>query len=213
MKQRSLFITFEGCEGCGKSTHSKLLNKWLAKEGIKSILTREPGGTNAAEKIREILLDHNLSLEHSSELLLHFASRIEHVFNVIRPNLDDNNVVICDRFYDSTVAYQHYGHGLNIVVMDQMHKQFLNGITPDITFLLDIPDDVFFKRRYKKSFRYTDRYESLKDEYHMKVRRGFLKLAEQHSNRYHIIDTSSVNTKAAQDKIVEIISRFLSSRG
>lgn len=212
MKKRSLFITFEGCEGCGKSTHSKLLFKRLLKDGVNSVLTREPGGTTSAEKIREILLDHNLSLEHRSELLLHFAARVEHVSNIILPNLENKNVVICDRFYDSTVAYQHYGHGLDLAVMNQMHKQFLNDITPDITFLLDIPDKVFFKRRHKKSFRYTDRYESLKDDYHMKVRGGFLKLAQQHKSRYRVIDTSSANTQDAHDKIVKIFYDFLSSQ-
>jgi dTMP kinase len=155
MKQRSLFITFEGCEGCGKSTHSKLLSQFFSKNNINSVLTREPGGTAAAEKMRALLLDQNLSLEHSSELLLHFAARIEHVNNVIIPSLKENNVVICDRFYDSTIAYQHYGHGLNLEVMNQMHKIFLDNITPDITFLLDISDDVFFQRKHKKSFKYT----------------------------------------------------------
>ena len=205
MQQRSLFITFEGCEGCGKSTHSKLLSQFFSKNNINSVLTREPGGTVAAEKIRALLLDQNLSLEYSSELLLHFAARIEHVSNVIIPSLNQNNVVICDRFYDSTIAYQHYGHGLDLGVMNQMHKIFLNNLKPDITFLLDISDDVFFQRKHKKSFKYTDRYEQLGDDYHLKVRKGFLDLASKNRDRYHIIDTSSVHTNDAQKKIIDIV--------
>lgn len=209
MEQKSLFITFEGCEGCGKSTHSKLLSNWLSENKIKSILTREPGGTIAAERIRNILLDHNFSLERSSELLLHCAARIEHVNNIILPNLMNDYVVICDRFYDSTVAYQHYGHGLDLDIMNHMHKTFLNNITPDITFLLDITDEVFFKRREKKALRYTDRYEKMDDEYHIRVRKGFLKLADQNKDRYHIIDTKSSNLQEAQSKIIEVVSKEL----
>ncbi|MBP9792036.1 MAG: dTMP kinase [Rickettsiales bacterium] len=209
MKNRPVFITFEGCEGCGKSTHSKLILQHLINRNVSAILTREPGGTVAAEEIRKILLDQNLSLEHSSELLLHFAARVEHVHNVIMPSLMQNKIVICDRFYDSTIAYQHYGHGLDLGVMNQMHKQFLGDLTPDITFLLNIPDKVFLKRKDRKSSRYTDRYEQLNDEFHMRVRKGFLELASQNQNRYHVIDTSSTNPNDAHNKIIDIISRFI----
>lgn len=209
MKQRSLFITFEGCEGCGKSTHSKLLSRYLADNNISAVLTREPGGTVAAEKIRQILLDHNLSLEHISELLLHFAARVEHAANVIVPNLKRDKVVICDRFYDSTIAYQHYGHGLDLGVMNQMHQAFLNNLMPDVTFLLDISEDIFLQRRDKKAAQYTDRYEQLQDEFHMKVRAGFLDIASKNQNRFYTIDTSGSNVQNAQNQIIEVVSKFL----
>jgi dTMP kinase len=209
MKQSALFITFEGCEGCGKSTHSTLLSQFFSKNNINAILTREPGGTVAAEKVRNILLDHNVSLEHTSELLLHFAARIEHVNSVISPALKENKIVICDRFYDSTVAYQHYGHGLDLDIMHKMHKHFLKDLTPDITFLLDIPEDMFFRRKNKKAKGYIDRYEKLDDDFHIRVRNGFLDLALKNKDRYHIIDTSSTNSQNAQDNIIDILTKKL----
>lgn len=207
MKQRPVFITFEGCEASGKTTQSKLLLQWFQKNNINAILTREPGGTSTAEQIRKILLDDNTKLDIRSQLLLHFVSRIEHVTEVIKPALSKNIVVICDRFFDSTVAYQHYGHGLNLDFMKKMHMEFLDNIIPDITFILNI-DFSLYKKRISQKINEGDRYENLPDNYHKKVIAGFQKIAALNSNRCHIIDSAQEKDKT-HISITEIISQVL----
>ena len=186
---RGLFITFEGCEGSGKSTQSKMLQSWFEQQGLPSVITREPGGTETAEQIRNILLDKNIHLETGSQLLLHFASRIEHYKNFIKPNLEKGIHVICDRFLDSTIAYQHYGHGLSLELIHSVHKVLVEDITPDLTFVLDIGIERH-KERLAKRTSEKDRYESMDEEFHKRVINGFEEIAKHNKDRCHLIDSS-----------------------
>ena len=207
---KALFITFEGCEGSGKSTQSKLLQKWFTKQRLSSVLTREPGGTNTAEKIRAILLNPDIKLETGSQLLLHFAARIEHFSDLIKPSLQQNTHVICDRFLDSTIAYQHYGHGLDLKLIHQLHKTLLENITPDITFVLDINIEKHTERLATRQ-RNEDRYESLHQEFHEKAIHGFKEIAKTNPTRCYLIDSSnSVTTthNAILQKVVELLARI-----
>lgn len=204
---KSLFITFEGCEGSGKSTQSKLLNKWMIDNNLDTVITREPGGTETSEKIRNILLDKSIKLEINSQLLLHFASRIEHCSDLILPSLHSGKSVICDRFLDSTVAYQHYGHGINIDLIYKMHEELLDNIMPDITFILDIKLEKHTERMNKRS-RGKDRYESLDKSFHQKVIEGFRDIARIHNKRCYLIDSSQPKV-VTHNTIVKKIQEYL----
>jgi len=206
-QKRGLFITFEGCEGSGKSTQSKLLHEWLNNQNINSVLTREPGGTKTAEKIREILLNPDIKLENSSQLLLHCASRIEHVYDVIEPSLKNNCHVICDRFLDSTISYQHYGHGLNLELINNIHKVLLNNIMPDLTFVLDI-DAKTLSERLQKRQGASDRYERLDKEFHTKVINGFREIAKSDPKRCYLINSSNA-LNDTHNKIIKKIQEYL----
>lgn len=179
------FITFEGIEGSGKSTQAKKLYEYLTNKNVKSYLTREPGGTQIGKKIREILLSHwEEKFPPISELLLYEADRNIHIHNVIKPLLNDDYIVICDRFYDSTTAYQHYARGIDYNLVDFLNKTTVEGLKPDITFLLDLPVEEAFKRLNREK----DRMESQGTEFHKKVREGFLKIAEKEKERIVILD-------------------------
>lgn len=180
------FITFEGIEGSGKSTQSKKLHEFFLEQGVDSILTREPGGTKTSEKIRAILIDENLDkLEAKTELFLNFAARLEHVEKLIKPALKQNKIVISDRFFDSTYAYQGSAFGLDGTLIDDVRKMTIGDFAPDITFLIDVPVETAFERIANRSD--NNRYEKLGSEFHQKVRTGFLQLAKQNP-RIKVID-------------------------
>ncbi len=201
MRERK-FISFEGIEGCGKSTQAKKLHEFFLSKKIDSILTREPGGTSAGEKIREILIDENIAkLNAKSELFLNFAARLEHVEKLILPALKQNKIVISDRFFDSTYAYQGSGFGVSTQTIDQLRSLAIEDFEPNITFLIDVPVEVAFKRIEGRSN--NNRYEKLSIDFHQKVREGFLQLAKK-SSRFRIID----GTKSAEEVFLEIISQF-----
>lgn len=206
-QKKGLFITFEGCEGSGKSTQSKLLNKWFLKNNIDAILTREPGGTETAEKIRELLLNKDIKLEIGSQLLLHFVSRIEHFYDLIKPSLSNNIHIVCDRFLDSTVAYQHYGHNMDLDLIYKIHKNLLENITPDVTFILDIDVETHKKRLATRNSS-KDRYETLNEDFHLKVINGFRKIAENDTNRCFLIDSSN-SVEHTHNTIVKKIQYYL----
>ena len=139
--KKSCFISFEGGEGTGKSTQSKLLFEYLKKEKIPAILTREPGGTETAEKIREILVTGKANkIIAKTELLLHYAARLDHMEKVILPALSKGKIVISDRFFDSTYAYQGYGHSVDIKMIDKLNQISLGGFKPDVSFIFDIDE-------------------------------------------------------------------------
>ncbi len=185
--KKSYFITFEGIEGAGKSTQAKMLYQYLKERKIESILTREPGGTDLGRKIREILLTPTQEIfPPNAELMLYEADRNIHVHNVIKPNLKEGITVICDRFIDSTLAYQGYARGLDIKLIKELNNIATEGLMPDITFLIDIPVEEGLKRIKKE--REIDRIEQENINFHKRLREGFLKIAEENKERIIIID-------------------------
>lgn len=184
----ALFITFEGIEGCGKSTQSRRLYRRLHKLAISALLTHEPGVTILGRKITR-MLKWNLGVTISplTELMLFNASRAQHVEEVIRPALNEGKAVICDRFTDSSVAYQGYGRGLDIDVVKSANRLATGGLTPDITFLLDMPVAEGMKRKQGDK---PDRFESEDGGFHERVKEGYLKLAEQEPERWVVLDAS-----------------------
>ena len=171
---KGLFITFEGIDGCGKTTQIELLSKDLEKAGIPYVLIREPGGTVIGEKIRTILLDKaNSGMDERTELLLYEAARAQIVKERIIPELNEGKVVICDRFFDSTVAYQGYARGLDLEEIDFLNRWSAAGIVPDITFLLDLDEKTAYQRRHGRSDE-EDRLEAEGLLFMKKVRDGYL---------------------------------------
>jgi dTMP kinase len=204
MKKNFQFISFEGIEGCGKSTQAKRLYEYFLSKQIDCLLTREPGGSLAGEKIREILLDENIEkLSAKSELLLNFSARIEHVEKVIKPALQNGKIVICDRFVDSTYAYQGSAMGLDSKQIEQVQKIAIGDFLPDITFLIDVSVEEAFARISARGN--NNRYEKLGNEFHQKVCDGFFELAKNNS-RINIIDGRQ-NQQQVFQKILNIINQ------
>jgi len=191
---RGKFITFEGGEGCGKSTQVKRLREALEKDGVEVVLTREPGGTWLSEEIRRLIKDQDVDAPcDRSELLLFLAARAQLVRNVIRPALDSGKWVVSDRFSDSTLAYQGYGRGLPLDVLATANDFACEGLRPDVTFLLDVsPETADARRHGRESETHTaaDRIERAGDEFHARLRRGFAELARQHPERIVTIDAN-----------------------
>ena len=182
-----LFITFEGVEGCGKSTQVERLRQRLTTMGYKVIATREPGGTPIAEAIRAILLDpQHAAMCPTAELLLYEAARAQHVAEKILPALQAGAIVLCDRFSDSTTAYQGAGRGLSPEDVAPLHAIATAGLNPDKTILVDVPAEVGLARVMKTKTR--DRIELEAIEFHTKVRDGFLAIAKAEPNRVAIVD-------------------------
>jgi dTMP kinase len=199
------FITFEGSEGSGKSTHAKLLLKYLRSRRIKAMLIREPGSTKISEMIRKILLDpKNKAMLDETEMLLYMAARAQLVREVIIPALKEGIFVICDRFLDATICYQGYGGGLNINLIKSIGKFATAGVKPDLTVLLDI--DV--KEGLKRAGKYRDRIEQKAFAYHKRVRRGYLCLNKQEPKRIKIIPVA-VDRMKTQQTIRKFVDKLL----
>lgn len=206
---KGLFITFEGIEGAGKSTQSKLLAENLSKEGFKTSVTFEPGDTELGEKIREILLSPNLIINPLSELLLYFADRLQHVNEKIKPLLSDGFIVISDRFTDSTIAYQGYGRGISLSLILDLNRILLNDFKPDLTFLLDLPVEQGLARN--REIKKRDKFEIEDVTFHQRVRNGFLELASSEPERFIIIDATKPIEEISfqiKDKINEKLKSF-----
>ncbi len=188
---KGLFITFGGIEGCGKSTQAKLLRKYLEKKGWSVFLTREPGGPKISEAIRELLLStDNKEMLPETEVLLYMASRSQHTGEWIIPALQKGKMVISDRYYDSTLAYQGAARRIDIKLIDTITKFATFGLKPDITFLVDLPAEIGLSRISKQD---ADRLEMESIEFHKKVREGFIEIAKREKERYIIVDgTKSV---------------------
>jgi dTMP kinase len=182
----ALFITFEGGEGSGKSSQAEELRRWLSTQGIPAILTHEPGGTELGEKISDLVKwAQNTDISPMTELLLFNASRAQHVKEVIRPALYEGKAVICDRFDDSTTAYQSYGRGLDLEMVKSINDTATGGLRPNLTVLLDISVKDGLAR---KSGEKLDRFEKEDLDFHRKVREGYLKLADEERERWLVID-------------------------
>lgn len=183
-KVRGLFITFEGIEHCGKTTQCELLADTLRTDGHEVVLTREPGGTPLGAAIRDIVLHSGAPLETVSELLLFAADRAQHIGSVIEPALSAGKIVICDRFADSTRAYQGYGRGIDSALIDRAIALATGGLSPDLTILMDIDVETSRSRGDDAS----DRIEQDSDDFFHRVREGFLKIAAQNSARTVVLD-------------------------
>jgi dTMP kinase len=185
--ERGCFITFEGIDGCGKSTQINLADRYLQEKKIPHILTREPGGTPLAEKIRSIILSpENGTMHDSCELLLYLAARAQHVQEKIRPALEDGMVVLCDRFQEATYAYQGFGRGIHLDKLKLLNGFATGGLVPARTFIFDIPVDVAFDRMHAMN-KIPDRLEQNSPAFYQKIREGYLALAAAHPSRIVLI--------------------------
>ncbi|MBB5372392.1 dTMP kinase [Acidocella aromatica] len=182
-----LFITLEGGEGAGKSTAAKGLAELLRAEGHEVLATREPGGTKGAEAIRALLLGTETPLHPLAQTMLHFAARADHVETVLRPALERGAIVICDRFYDSTMAYQGYAQGVGVEVVDSLIR--LIDLVPDLSFFLRVSEDVA-KARLVTRAGATDRYESMGEDFTAKLMRGFEAIAAKEPGRCLWVNSS-----------------------
>jgi len=210
-----LFITFEGIDGCGKSIQISKFGATLKEQGIPLVVTSEPGGTKIGQAIRKILLDvNNTDIAPLVELFLYLADRAQHVNEVIKPALDAGKWVICDRYYDATTVYQGIVLGQHEKLIEQLNYEATLGCEPDVTFLLDCPAEVGLKRTEKReeTDKKRDRFERKSLDFHIKIRYGYLALANKHKDRFKIIDSTLHEDHVAR-KIREIISPYLSKNG
>ncbi|MDP2972057.1 MAG: dTMP kinase [Deltaproteobacteria bacterium] len=209
----SLFITFEGVEGSGKTTQIQRLKRYLKRRGVPCKVTREPGGPSISEKIRKILLDPNhRKLIPLSELLLYEAARAQHIHEVIKPLLKKGTTVLCDRFNDATLAYQGYGRKLDRELIRKLNRLSSQGIKPHLTFLLDCPSDLGLKRALQRNRisrnEKEGRFEREKIQFHHRVRKGYLTIARKEPQRVKVIDTRT-GEKKVFEKIREIVDDLL----
>ena len=210
-KKKPFFIVFEGVEGCGKSYQSQKLKKNLEKKGINLLLTREPGGTKSAESIRRLILQDYFNkgkkekFDKYTDTLLYLAARNEHIKNKIKPALQKKRVVICDRFIDSTLAYQVYGKKVNRYFIEHIHRFVLQGIKPNITFILKVSSKSS-KLRLKKR-RTKNRYDNFSQSFYTKAQKSFLRIARNKKN-YFVLD-SSLNNSDLEKKIFRIVCKYL----
>jgi dTMP kinase len=187
----SLFVTFEGPEGCGKSTQIGLLAAYLREQGCDVLHTREPGSTPIGERVRAILLDPvHTEIQPATEFLLFSAARAQHVAQVIRPHLARGGVVLCDRYADSSLAYQGYGHKLDLEVLRVISQFATGGLVPDLTFCLDVPVKVGLQRKVGESGDAWNRMEQKGIVYHERVRNGYLAMAAADPNRWVVVDAT-----------------------
>ena len=184
------FITFEGGEGAGKSTQIKRLAAAIEKTGLTVTVTREPGGSRGAETIRAMLLDPDAEWDPPTEALLHFAARADHYTTKIAPALKEGAWVLCDRFADSTRAYQGYGLGLDMGAIETLYEIALDDFVPDLTIILDIPVETGVERMIERGAD-PDRYEKMDTAFHERLRQGFLQIAKQDPDRCAVIDANN----------------------
>jgi dTMP kinase len=190
-ERRGCFITVEGGEGAGKSTQCRLLSDALTRNGHVVITTREPGGSPGAEEIRRLLVEGDVERwDAVSEALLLLAARRNHVGHLIQPALQCGNWVVCDRFSDSTIAYQGYGHGLDRTMLHDLSAQVLDDFAPDVTLILDIPVDIGLARTVERNGG-EDRYERMDRAFHERLRQGFLEIAQRNPARCIVIDANA----------------------
>jgi len=200
---QGFFITFEGPEGSGKTTQIKLLKDFLISRGHQVITTHEPGGTIAGDKIRAVLLDNDCGhLEPETELFLMLAQRSEHLRKVILPALEKGQTVICDRYYDSSMAYQGHGRGIKPEKITRVHSEFLPGFLPDYTVLLQINPEQGLERAKHGGQKKHDRMESQDLEFHMRVSAGYSKLAEDEPERFIVISADGA-PEAISSRIID----------
>lgn len=213
LRKPGLFITLEGPEGSGKSTHAPRLAEYLRSLGQNVLLTREPGGTSIGDQIRGILNDHaNTAMQPHAEILLFCASRAQLVSQMMRPHLEKGGTVVCDRFSDSTLAYQGYGHGLNLATLRSITSFADGGLKPHLTILLDVPAEVGLARR-RQSGGDWNRLDALEVEFHRRVRQGYLELARREPRRWFRIDSERGEEEVWEQIVLAVGSRLGSGKG
>ncbi|HRZ85326.1 MAG TPA: dTMP kinase [Candidatus Paceibacterota bacterium] len=205
--KKPLFITFEGCSGVGKTTQSKLFYDWFIQNCGEAILTREPGGVDVSEKIREIVLNPNLKISNRTELLLFEAARAQFVEFLLKPSLKENKSVICDRFFDSTIAYQGYGKAINLKIVDQLNNFSSLNIHPDLTFIINVNEEYlknFCNNNYEKN-----RFNLENFGFHRLVAEGFRRVAKNNLDRCVLINYESGIDKVQSRIRYEFSKRYL----
>ena len=205
-------IVFEGIEGSGKTYQSKKLFTKIKKKGFKAILTREPGGTKVAEKIRKVILDDyfinksDQAYDKYTDTLLYLAARNEHVIHKLIPAFNKKRIVICDRFVDSTFAYQVYGKKVEKKLIDAIHKYILNKVKPDITFLMKVNISKAFSRLKKRKNK--NRYDKFSRSFYINAQKAFITLAKNNKNKYYIYDNSSDDQNLEQKILKVVLSKL-----
>lgn len=202
--KKKYIVSFEGIDGCGKTTQVQLLHTYLQKQGFNTILLNEPGCTAIGDKIRSLLLDKKEKPCIWSELFLYLASRAQLLNEVIKQEVCEGHIIILDRYIDSTVAYQGYGRGLPINLINKIHSAFLEGLFPNLTFLIDSPAETLIPVLAKKE---KDRIEQESIDFQKKVRKGYLKIAEEEKNRIKVVKREEI--QETHNKIVEYIKILL----
>jgi dTMP kinase len=206
--KRGIFITFEGCEGSGKSTQSRLLGEYLKKKGFKVVLTREPGGTALSENIRQVLLHTKQNVSPIAELMLFEAGRAQHVKEVILPSLKAGKIIICDRYTDATLAYQGFARGLDLRTIKQLNDIATGGVYPHLTIYIDIPAKKGLNKAKKLSKASYDRLENEKISFHEKVRKGYLAVAKSDPKRVKIIKCQK-NIEGTHNLVIKTVNKIL----
>lgn len=203
-RKRGLFITFEGADGCGKSTQVELLYNYLKNKNIDTITTIEPGGCEIGKSLRKILLNYEGYVSENAELFMYLADRAQHTKEIILKSLEEGMIVLCDRYTDSTVAYQGYARNGDIEKINFLNNLATDNLEPDLTILLDVDSEIAQTRVGK----IKDRMEKEGLEFHKKVRFGYLDLAKKYSKRYKIIDANAT-IEDVFEKIKEIVNGIL----
>ena len=202
---QGLFITFEGPDGCGKTTQMKLLAEYFEKKGKEVVLTREPGGKGLGEKVREILLNYDGEVSDRCESFLFLADRAQNIDIIVNPAVKEGKIVLCDRHIDSTVAYQGYGRGLNIDRINMLNNLATNGKKPDLTLVFDVDVETSMKRVGKEK----DRMESAGIDFHNRVRKGYLELAKQEPKRIKVLDaTKSIEREVQSTRNISKVQKI-----
>jgi dTMP kinase len=203
-----MFITLEGPEGSGKTSQVPSLADYLREEGYDVVVTREPGGTAVSDQIRDVLMNlKNVSIVPRTEILLFLAARAQHVEGLIRPALEAGKLVLCDRYGDSTLAYQGYGHKTDLETLRYLLNYATGGLKPDLTLLLDIPVEMGLDRKRKNDSEWN-RLDAYEEAFHKRVRQGYLELAKLEPERWDIIDASKNKDQVQQDMRQAVISRL-----
>ena len=202
--EKGLFITFEGADGCGKTTQLKLLAEYLTNKGLEVVITREPGAKGLGEKVREILLNYDGEVSDRCESFLFLADRAQHIDMIINPAIAQGKIILCDRHTDSSVAYQGYGRGLSIERINMLNNLAVNGRYPDMTLVFDIDVETSMKRVGEEK----DRMESAGMDFFNRVRNGYLEIAKQEPNRVKVLDARKSIEEIHKD-VIELIEELL----
>ena len=204
--KKGLFITFEGADGCGKTTQINLLKNYLENQGYQVVLTREPGAKGLGEKVREILLNYEGAVSDRCESFLFLADRAQNIDIIVNPAVNEGKIVLCDRHIDSTVAYQGYGRGLDIDRIKMLNNIATNGRKPDLTIVFDIDVETSMQRVGKNK----DRMESAGIEFHNRVREGYLKIAKEEPERIKVVNSIQTVNDVFED-VKKIVNKYLSN--